>query len=182
MSNQIKNITGMKFGRLTVLEFSHIQNRTARWRCICDCGKKKIASGVTLRNGCTQSCGCIQKEITSKRTRKTEYGATCANDVFCYYKNHAIKDDREFLLSKEEFLKLIINPCKYCGKELTNERKSPRSYGSFKYTGIDRIDSSKGYTKENSISCCSMCNFMKRHHDVQTFLNHVKLIVEYNKL
>ena len=44
MSNQIKNITGMKFGRLTVLEFSHIQNRTARWRCICDCGKKKIAS------------------------------------------------------------------------------------------------------------------------------------------
>ena len=34
----------------------------ARWRCICDCGKETISSGVHLRNGSVQSCGCKRYE------------------------------------------------------------------------------------------------------------------------
>lgn len=182
LSGHIKNILDQKFGRLTVVEFVGITNRAARWRCICDCGNEKITYGCSLRTGVTKSCGCYNKDIAKTRGRKTEFGATCTNDVFCFYRNHAKKANRDFEFSKEEFRNLIIQSCVYCGDALTNERKSPRSYGEFKYTGLDRVDSSKGYTKENTVPCCSMCNYMKRHHSTETFLNHIKRIVEYCKL
>ena len=36
------------------------------WKCKCDCGTVKSVSSIALRNGLTQSCGCLNKEIISK--------------------------------------------------------------------------------------------------------------------
>jgi hypothetical protein len=61
------NLIGMKFGRLTVIEFSHVCNGgNAYWRCKCECGKTSIASAVNLKTNHTKSCGCLQKEIICK--------------------------------------------------------------------------------------------------------------------
>lgn len=57
------DMTGQKFGRLTVIEYSHTnKHRKAVWRCRCDCGQEALAQGVKLRNGHTASCGCYGKE------------------------------------------------------------------------------------------------------------------------
>jgi hypothetical protein len=56
--NRKKDETGNRYGRLTVVEFSHMDT-TARWKCICDCGQTKIVNGATLRRGGTKSCGCL---------------------------------------------------------------------------------------------------------------------------
>ena len=66
------DLVGQRFGRLVVLErFYDIEhqykNRNARWLCQCDCGNKKVIVGMDLRNGKTQSCGCLHKEQLSKR-------------------------------------------------------------------------------------------------------------------
>lgn len=65
-------VAGEKFGRLTVLY--QLRTRIAYAVCICECGnvRKVIQSG--LRNGHTKSCGCLRKDVLSKRA--TTHGAT----------------------------------------------------------------------------------------------------------
>ena len=65
------DITGMKFGRLRVIGFSHNRRSPSGgikkvWVCACDCGNKTLAAGSDLKNGHTQSCGCLRKERTIK--------------------------------------------------------------------------------------------------------------------
>lgn len=65
------DITGQKFGRLTVKKIAYRKPRkcgrkTTYWECLCDCGNKCIASIGMLRNGDKKSCGCLQKEVRSK--------------------------------------------------------------------------------------------------------------------
>lgn len=51
---------GDRYGRLTVVAFSHINNHGKRcWLCQCDCGKTVIVVAGNLRSGATKSCGCL---------------------------------------------------------------------------------------------------------------------------
>lgn len=55
------DITGQKFGRLTVIKKSNIRkDRRVCWECICECGSKIITTGKGLRSGLIQSCGCLK--------------------------------------------------------------------------------------------------------------------------
>jgi len=65
----LKDLTGMRFGRLLVQERHDRQKGVARWKCICDCGNSTIAWQNSLSCGETQSCGCLAREITSARMR-----------------------------------------------------------------------------------------------------------------
>ena len=63
----IKDMTGMKFGKLTVISLDHKDKRgECKWLCRCDCGNEKIVSGNKLRSGNTKSCGCYQKAVRGK--------------------------------------------------------------------------------------------------------------------
>lgn len=64
---KIIDITGNRYGRLTVLRFSHIKDHRSFWECRCDCGKECTKQGLTLKNGCTESCGCFATESKSER-------------------------------------------------------------------------------------------------------------------
>lgn len=64
------NLSGQRFGRLTVIEeTTHHTNGTVRWICKCDCGNEVIVSRHNLRDGSTKSCGCWQ--IESRGRNKT---------------------------------------------------------------------------------------------------------------
>lgn len=55
------DITGQKFGRLTVVKKSNIRkDRKVCWECLCECGSEIIAVGKGLRLGLIQSCGCLK--------------------------------------------------------------------------------------------------------------------------
>lgn len=62
------NLIGQRFGRLVVLSQSRQMygDRTA-WECLCDCGEKTVVCGSSLKRGFTKSCGCLQKELLSKK-------------------------------------------------------------------------------------------------------------------
>lgn len=64
----MKDITGMKYGRLTVLKKDHKDSRNEWfWLCKCDCGNIITVSGNKLRSGNTSSCGCYQQECRGKQ-------------------------------------------------------------------------------------------------------------------
>lgn len=67
MGRVMKNLTGLKFGRLTVVEQAgKASNGAYLWRCLCVCGQEKIVEGAMLTAGHTQSCGCLKHEMTKK--------------------------------------------------------------------------------------------------------------------
>lgn len=61
---KILDLTGQKFGRLTVVSFNKRENKKTYWNCICDCGRETVTQGSSLTSGNTTSCGCFQKERT----------------------------------------------------------------------------------------------------------------------
>jgi hypothetical protein len=66
------NMIGKKYGRLTVIKEidPYIDNRGSRiirYLCRCECGNEKEVIGIYLRNLTTQSCGCYNKEIISRK-------------------------------------------------------------------------------------------------------------------
>lgn len=67
-SSKMTDLTGNRFGRLTVL--SYVGNY--RWNCSCDCGATKTVAGGNLRSGSSKSCGCIAAEVL--RERNTKHG------------------------------------------------------------------------------------------------------------
>lgn len=58
------DLTGKHFGKLTVIEKDIEKSNKHRiyWLCQCECGNTVSVYGVNLRNGRTQSCGCLRKE------------------------------------------------------------------------------------------------------------------------
>jgi hypothetical protein len=65
MSRPIKDLTGMRFGRLTVIERGEKDKRhgNTRWVVECDCTTRKLVYGNNLiATPGTKSCGCLRKE------------------------------------------------------------------------------------------------------------------------
>lgn len=58
------DLTGKKFGELTVLKRVESEDNVVRWECLCSCGKKIIVRSQSLRNGQTISCGCKKRRTT----------------------------------------------------------------------------------------------------------------------
>jgi hypothetical protein len=63
-----KDLTGRRFGRLTAVEPVRLHNGNRGWRCRCDCGNE-IVSVTSNLGGHTDSCGCLRRELTSKRCK-----------------------------------------------------------------------------------------------------------------
>jgi hypothetical protein len=86
---------GKKFGRLTVVSEAK-RGTQRRWNVICDCGISKEVYGGNLRNGSTQSCGCLQKEchITHGKYGSPEHRVwatminRCINPAQKYFSNY----------------------------------------------------------------------------------------------
>lgn len=60
------DLTGQRFGRWTVLQKAESRNKHVYWLCKCDCGTIKEVKGASLREGKSQSCGCLHKQLSKK--------------------------------------------------------------------------------------------------------------------
>lgn len=81
---------------------------------------------------------------------------------FNAYKASAKRRNYQFTLTTEEFTSIFHKECHYCGVEDSR--------------GVDRVENAKGYTLNNSVPCCEMCNKMKWKWSADKFLKQVALI------
>lgn len=58
---KLQDLTGQKFGKLTVIGLNHYNSelRQYYWDCECECGGRAIVYSGHLKSGHTQSCGCL---------------------------------------------------------------------------------------------------------------------------
>ena len=59
---RFRDLSGQRFGRLTVIERAENMGSATRWKCLCDCGKESIAHAGSIVDGGTKSCGCLRLE------------------------------------------------------------------------------------------------------------------------
>lgn len=88
------------------------------------------------------------------------------------YKKNAKKRDLEFALTKDEFNLTTSQPCYYCGDY-------SGKYFDEQYSGIDRKNSDVGYSINNVVSCCEMCNKIKLDYDTQVWLSKMNQILKH---
>ena len=71
MPRRMNSLTGMKFGRLTVVGDSGLRagDGSVIWACFCDCGNSHRAVGGNLKTGSVTSCGCFSREQSSIRRK-----------------------------------------------------------------------------------------------------------------
>ena len=139
-------------------------------RICVDCGNK-FDNYLTQHNTDSKrckNCNQSQKNQDSKRIRIRNEKHENFNNKERYYKsyiNNALKREYEFTLNFEEFCELVDKECFYCHHNISEETN-----------GIDRIDNSKGYTQENTVSCCEKCNRIKHVYHVNFFVEKCKII------
>lgn len=64
-----EDLTGQKFGRLTVLNYHCSKNENPIWKCRCDCGNITYVYSYCLKGGTTKSCGCLRSGLEEKAER-----------------------------------------------------------------------------------------------------------------
>lgn len=178
---KIRDLTGRKFGKLTVTSFNSLNNHRVFWNCICDCNNSTIISSGNLLTKKTKSCGCLRTKNLSHKSNKDRTGFTI---LYRSYKTQAKRRGYEFLLSEDEAHEFFQKRCFYCNdlpsnvsiqKEVKNKSIIRESH--YIYNGIDRIDNNVGYNFTNCVPCCKICNKMKSNYNLNDFYNHIEKIL-----
>ena len=98
---KVKDLTGKKFGMLTVLGSSTQRLRNVfSWDCVCDCGNQKTVAGADLRCGDVKSCGCNKgkkpADITKKKSFSVKnFGLLPAFAMACKFREDKIRELNE---------------------------------------------------------------------------------------
>ena len=162
-------IEGQRFGKLTVLAYAYSRKRITYWSCRCDCGVSVEVAGIRLVNGGTTSCGCAryrkQREASEERKQQMAF-----RHLFRSYSHHADGRGLAFELAQEHVATLLQLPCEYCGQGPSNVyRRNSRSSWQILYSGIDRVDNTRGYVPDNVVPCCASCNIAKNDMPLERF-------------
>ena len=171
MKKHIEEMIGRKFNFLTVL--SHY-SREKGYLCQCDCGKTTIVKTYSLKIGRQISCGCAPRRIRPENI-------AAKNEIYRRYKQAAERRGHIFTLTKEEFINLIMQNCYYCGDGYSLGSPLAR-HKDFFHNGIDRVDNNLGYTNENCVPCCAICNKSKSTLSLEEWMKWLKRIAKFQNL
>lgn len=172
------DMTGKKYGKLTVLYYVFTKNRKAFFNCKCECGNICTISGTNLRTGKTKSCGCLQKlkaneiiknvNTSGKRgvyikhgfRYKKIYKHWCKMKSRCYNKN---SDNFKYYGGRG------ITVCEEWKNSFTKFKEWAMQNGYKDNLTLDRIDVNGNYEPSN----CRWVNFT---YQIRNRRNTIKII------
>ena len=179
----LKNEIGNKYGRLTVIERAESRSKGARWLCKCSCGNKTTVLGTNLRRGFVQSCGCLCKDTIREIGKATTLfnGEGAFNNLIRTLKQGAKRRNYSWDLTRDQVRELTSQPCYYCDEPPSQQgaRKS-HAGGIYLFNGLDRVNNTKGYTIDNVVPCCIVCNRAKRTMTQDEFLMWISQVYKHS--
>lgn len=153
----VKDLTGQRFGRLTVIERAgkYIPPKGDQthslWLCVCDCGNVATVTGGKLRNGYTKSCGCLSRDVSREYNTKHGMSESKLYAVWRSLKQRCNNSRHKFY---DQYGGRGITVC----DEWLNDFKSffdwamangyDENAPKWQCT-LDRIDNNKGYSPDN---------------------------------
>ena len=167
LGGKLKDLTGNKFGKLTVLKQYNNKNDThSYWICQCECGNiTKPIMGKDLTSGAIKSCGCFRKEKTkemaSERWKDEEYRTNHSGENHWNYNSDLTEEEREERASDrrnnsnfKRWSKKVKEQANYicdcCGKQGYNLH-------SHHLNGWNKFKEQR-YDLENGVCLCESCH------------------------
>lgn len=149
MANRRVDLTGQKFGRLTVLEMLLVgAGKPSRCLAKCVCGTVKEFDAHEIKRGNTKSCGCLRKEVLDKTVHGLKqhkaYSIWHAMHSRCYnpdnpdYANYGARGIVVYWPWNKENPYGLRNFCYWYDKFNRNDGRS-----------VDRADNDRGYGPSN---------------------------------
>jgi hypothetical protein len=194
LSPYIKDLNGKSFGRWRVLSFAGTlggdANKTkhAYWNCVCECGAAQAVRGTKLAKGLSVQCSACNLG-KSKSSRASTWDAKRSSNVpgeaafrtiLMNYIKNANHKGIPFELEDAHVHSLLSGNCHYCGIGPSALRVSRNGLDTMMHNGIDRVDNSLGYSRDNVVTCCRTCNFAKRDMSTDEFLSWVFRIYRHS--
>ena len=181
------DIEGKTFNNIKVLKYSHKEGYRKMFEVLClRCnttsfmrmdrftGKHKL-----------ECCSNCRQEHAIQKSKERATTDTVINTLMYSYKCNADSRNLPFKLTREEFKKIIEQNCYYCNSVPIVSKTSisiNKTDKLFKHNGIDKIDNTKGYIKNNIVPCCSICNVMKNNLSIEEFKTHILKISKVQRL
>lgn len=137
MSRKI-DLTGKRFGKLTVIGEAGHRGKELAWLCQCDCGNKTVVIGNNLKRGHTKSCGCLQ--VTHKATGTRLY------TIWQRMKDRTLNKNSH---AYGRYGKRGITLCDEWRDSFEAFRDWALSNGYKDTLSVDRIDNNRGYSPDN---------------------------------
>jgi len=132
------------------------------------CSKEIFIQKNRLKSSTFLCMICNNRSIRQKRPYEWLFNRVISSDI---------RAGRKTLLTYEQFLDFTkTDACYYCNNKIiwlaysVHNRRHSISYN------LDRLDSSLGYSKDNCVVCCIICNIMKNDQPFDRFIDQIKQI------
>lgn len=139
------DLTGEKFGRLTVIKRADNKGPLTAWECRCQCGNVVVVRSQDLRRGRQKSCGCKQHDNLLERNSKHLASGTRPYRIWKGMKSRCYNPNTP---TYKDYGARGIQVCERWRDSFENFWADMRdSYAD--NLSIDRIDNDRDYCPEN---------------------------------
>ena len=144
------DLTGQKFGRLTVTNRSNRPNpKVVYWDCVCECGNKTTVVSADLRSGHIKSCGCYNRDlVTARNIERTKHGHG-SSPLYNVWKNMKERCYNPATHNYSRYGGRGITVCDEWRNDLAAFVQWAEENGYKRGLEIDRKDSDRGYSPDN---------------------------------
>lgn len=140
------DLTDQKYGRLTVIRRGETVNKRTMWVCSCECGRETVVEAHNLKTGHTSSCGCVQREKTSKANMTHGMRKTRLYRIWVCMRNRCYQRSYHAF---EHYGGRGIEVCDEWLSDFKTFYDWAMTHGYREDLSIDRIDSNGNYCPEN---------------------------------
>ena len=139
------DMTGRRYGRLTVIKLDHRIERKAYWECLCDCGNVLVVRNCALTSGNTKSCGCLNNELRLERNFTHRMSDTITYESWQCARVRATNPNRN---TSHRYFNRGIRMCDRWINSFENFYEDMGDRPSLKYS-LDRINNDGNYEPGN---------------------------------
>ena len=175
-----EDLTGKKFGNLTVISKKCNKNKNVYWNCICECGNNVEVKTSELNRGSTVSCGCYSKNRFIKENTKHDKSNTRLYKIWYGMKRRCYEEKNE---SYPRYGGRGITICKEWLDDFMSFYNWSMENGYSDKLSIDRIDNDGNYEPNN---CRWATNSVQSRNQSNTIIVEIfgvkKPLAEWNEI
>ena len=122
------------------------------------------------------------KRVSTKGLSQS-LGKGVPSTLRCLWRTHVqgcLRRDIPNLLTPQEYWEVSQRKCFFCGRVPFNTTKWAGA-PVVEYNGVDRVDNTLAYQKDNVVACCKTCNGMKSSRPVEEFLSHCERVAAHQQ-